>query len=122
MPAVSRYLVSARLKAGSAPEVRRLLRDRPPVEGDATSLERHYAFLADDEITMLFEGPHAEEEAERLLSDDPEANRLAALRRHLEGPPRRSIEAFAWERDVPDEGISYEPLPGPGDSEGGPVG
>jgi hypothetical protein len=121
MPAVSRYLVTARLKRGSGPEVRRLLREGSPFEDDTTSLERHYVVLADEEITMLFEGPHAEEEAERLLSGDPDASRLARLRPHLEGAPRRSIDVFAWERDEPDEGVSYEPLPGPGDSEGGPT-
>jgi hypothetical protein len=95
---MSRFLVTARLKPGAAAEASSILREGPPFDLEASRFERHYVFLAGDEIIFLFEGEHAAGDARRLLADAgvmKQASRLAAL---VEGPPQRPVEVFAWER------------------------
>ena len=47
---MSRFLVTLRLKPGAAVEAGRILRDGPPFDVESSRLERHFVFLAADEI------------------------------------------------------------------------
>jgi hypothetical protein len=116
-----RFVVSVRLRKGSAPKVREILREGPPFDLERTSLERHLVFLAADELVFLFEGTRADEQAERLLQDPSVLGRAGRIGMHVSGRPRVPEEVFGWERRAPLAGLSYGPQPGPGNSEGGPA-
>lgn len=117
---VRRFVVTARLRRGSAPKVAEILRAGPPFDLDSTSLERHEVFLGDDELVFLFEGTHAEEEARRLLGNRNVLSAASRIGAHLRGRPRTPREAFSWERASRLDGVVFGALPGPGDSDGGP--
>jgi hypothetical protein len=107
------------VRRGSENAVRALLCEGPPFQLPDTSLERHTIFLAGDEIVFLFEGPSAEEEVGRLLRDRHVLGQASRIGLHLTGPPRTPAEVFSWTRPELLRGLSFGPLPGPGDSEGG---
>ena len=116
---MQRFLVTATLREGSEETVRRILLQGPPFDLRRTSLERHLVFLAGNEVVFLFEGPRAQEEVERLLGDVSVLGKASELGAHLEGAPRTPHEIFHWERPEVVEGLSFGPMPGAGDSEGG---
>jgi hypothetical protein len=118
---VSRFVVTAQLREGSGPEVAELLRDGPPFDIEETTLLRHEVFLGENEVVFLFEGPHAEAEARRLMLDARALSRVRHLGAHIEGRPRMPTEVFRWERQTRLEGVAFGAQPGPGDSEGGSV-
>jgi hypothetical protein len=120
MQRMSRFVITARLKRGSEPMVREILRQGPPFELASSSLERHEVFLAQDELVFLFEGPQADREAMRLLDSPHALGSASRLATHIRGRPRLPKEIFSWERPADLEGLSFTPQPGPGDSEGGP--
>lgn len=120
-PEMNRFVITARLRKGSADKVAQILREGPPFDIEQTSLERHEVFLAGDEVVFLFEGPHAEEEARRLGSGRGVITQAGRLAIHIDGRPRLPEEVFSWERPPRLEGVVFGAQPGPGDSEGGPV-
>jgi hypothetical protein len=119
MSASHRFLITAKVRRGSEEAVRALLREGPPFQLPDTSLERHTVFLSGDEIVFLFEGPRAEEEVRRLLHDRTVLGQASRIGLHLSGRPRMPEEVFSWTRPELVRGLSFGPLPGPGDSEGG---
>lgn len=116
---MSRFVITAKLKRGSASKVRAILEQGPPFDLADTSLERHDVFLAHDELVFLFEGPQADREAMRLLERPDVLGPAGRLAAYLRGPPRLPEEVFSWERPEEIDGMSFAPQPGPGDSEGG---
>lgn len=116
---MQRFVVSAGLKAGSSEQVRRLLAEGPPFDLEGTSLERHEVYLADDEVIFLFEGPHAERDARKIFQRPRVLGQIGRIAPHLSGGPRFPAEVFTWERQPELQGLSFSPLPGPGDSDGG---
>ena len=117
---MQRVVVTATLKDGSEEAVRRILHKGAPFKLPETSLERHLVFFAGNEIVFFFEGAHAEQEVERLLSDPRVlGGPQSELGSHIEGPLRTPHEVFHWERPQLLEGLSFAPTPGAGDSEGG---
>jgi hypothetical protein len=110
---VSHFVVTARLKPGAAAEALELLREGPPFDLAGSGLDRHMAFVGDDELVLVFEGEGAEEKTGRLLEG---AGPLGQL---IEGEPCLRREVFSWERPPQLEGVSFGPDPGPGDSDGG---
>jgi hypothetical protein len=113
------FVVTARLKPGSASKVLELLREGPPFDLEESGLERHMIFLADDQLVFMFEGNRAEEEAARLLDQAPVLDKAGQLGRCIEGSPTLPQEVFSWERPPSLEGVMFGPDPGPGDSDGG---
>ena len=69
---------------------------------------------------FLFEGPHAEQGARRLLSSRRVLSQAGRIGLLLEGVPRTPEERFSWERPARLDGVAYGAQPGPGYSEGGP--
>jgi hypothetical protein len=115
------FLITAPIRRGSIDAVRKILHEGPPYDLERTSLERHRVFLSGEELVFLFEGPHAEEEAARLLRRPGVLGQAGRLGSHLAGRPHVPEEIFSWIRPERLEGVDFSPLPGPGDSEGGPV-
>jgi hypothetical protein len=116
-----RFAVGFRLEPGSAAEARKILHDGPPFDIAATSLERCEVFLAEDELIFLLEGPHADQEAERLLATPAVEGQVSRLAPHLSRDAQIPQEVFSWEKPEPLEGLNFSALPGPGDSDGGSV-
>jgi hypothetical protein len=105
------------IKAEAYSEVAKLVRRGPPFDPEASGIEEHRVFLTEREAVFVFESAAAGT-LERLISD---ANVLAAAgawRDLVDGPPRLAELAYSWTRPV-DNSISFEPTPGPGDSDGG---
>lgn len=113
-----RFVVSLPLREGSAEKVRAILAEGPPFDIGDTSLERHEVFLAGDELLFLFEGAAAEAEARRLLAHPRVLDQAGRIGAYAAGSPRFPQEVFAWERPATTEGVTFGPLPGPGDSDG----
>ena len=118
---MSRFVVTARLREGSRHEVATLLEHGPPFDIERTSLERHEVFLGENEVVFLFEGPHAEAEARRLLFDARVASHARPISGDIQGPAELPAEVFRWERAPSLDGVSFGAQPGPGDSDGDSV-
>src|SRR5687768_10786899 len=116
-----RFVITARLREGSAETVAQILREGPPFVISETSLDRHEVFLSEDEVVFLFEGSHAEDEAMRLAASPLGVAQAGRLGDHIDGEPRLPLEVFSWERPPHLDGVTFGSQPGPGDSDGGPV-
>ena len=115
---MSRLVVVASLKEGKRERARELLEQGPPFDLEATGFDRHAVHLTDREVIFVFEGPGAG--GLRLPGEDPDLwQAAAAWRECLAGGPRVARTAFFWQRIEGPVGVSFEPTPGPGDSEGG---
>jgi hypothetical protein len=118
---VSRLVVIVPLKPGARERAEELLRAGPPFELQKTQFERHHVFLTDREVVFLFEGEGTSHTLQ-LPGEDPAVWRAAeAWSECLAERPRLASTAFSWTRTAEQEGVSFEPSPGPGDSEGGDV-
>ena len=76
--------------------------------------------MTDAEAVFLFEAD-LREAVERLADDATLWEAAEGWTELVAGPPRLAEGAYSWERPHPPDTISFEPTPGPGDSEGGDV-
>jgi hypothetical protein len=115
---VTDLVVVAPLKPGTAERARELLAEGPPFDLESTPFRRHTVHLTDREVVFVFE---AEDSAAlRLSAEDPGIwEAAAAWQECIAERPRVARLAFAWERVETPNGVSFEPTPGPGDSDGG---
>jgi len=60
---VERYVVTTRIKPGSAPTVEELLSAGPPFDPGDAGLSAHSAYLSDDRVFLVFEGEAARAKA-----------------------------------------------------------
>ena len=109
------------LEPASRDAVREILREGPPFDLEATPIERHVVFQLGDELVFVFEGVHSERTIDDLLAKAGVRDRLSRLASHFRGTPEIAEEAFGWEHPVVPDGVCFGPLPGPGDSDGGPA-
>jgi len=116
----SRAVVVLPLVEGAANRASELLRGGPPFDPDEVGLGRHQAFLTESEAIFLFEGECAEA-ADKLLSGDRLWSAAKAWKDLVAGPPRLAEDAYSWSRPTRTDFVSFEPTPGPGDSEGGDI-
>jgi hypothetical protein len=115
----SRAVLVVPLAEGAAERVAKLLRKGPPFDPAEIGLGRHQVFLTECEAIFLFESDSAEA-ADRLLSSSRIWAAAAAWKELVAGPPRLADDAYSWSRpEEPADYRSFEPTPGPGDSEGG---
>jgi hypothetical protein len=112
---LKRAIVILPIRDGTHENVRRLVAEGPPsVPGDL-GLERRHVFVTEGEVVVFFEGTGAA--LERVLGDPS----VIAVGQYLAGAPRVAEDASSWAKLEDREGLSFEPTPGPGDSEGGDV-
>jgi hypothetical protein len=116
----SRAVVVLPLIEGTAGRAAELLRGGPPFDPDKVGLGRHQVFLTENEAIFLFEADSSEV-AERLLSDTCLWAAAAAWKELVAGPPRLAEDLYSWSRAQSADFVSFEPTPGPGDSDGGDV-
>jgi hypothetical protein len=117
---MSRAVVVVPLREGANEQAARLLRGGPPFDPEAVGLERHQVFLTDDEAVFVFEAA-SRDAAERLVSEETFWSAVSAWKELVAGPPKLADDAYSWARPrVPDD-VSFEPTPGPGNSDGGDV-
>ena len=118
---MSYLVVVAPLKPGAAAAARKLLAEGPPFELEASAFVRHSVHLDDHEVVFVFEteGSHA---TLTLPAEDVRVWRAAeAWIACLAERPRVARAVFSWQRTAGDPGVSFDPTPGPGDSEGGDI-
>jgi hypothetical protein len=116
---VTELVVVVPLKPGAADRVRELLAEGPPFELEDTAFHRHAVHVTDREAIFVFEGT-AESTTLVLPAEDPALlEAAAAWREVIAEKPRIARLAFSWERPPSAEDLSFEPTPGPGDSDGG---
>jgi hypothetical protein len=94
-----------------------LLRHGPPFPIRRGDLDRCWAFLSEEQVVLLLEGPG-------IRAEDPNCRDLerwenGAKWRSISGPARVAESAGSWEQAPDMEGFFFGPDPGPGDSEGG---
>lgn len=118
---MSRLVVIVPLKEGKTARVRELLEEGPPFDLEATAFDRHHVYVTDREVVFVFEGKGPSQTLD-LNGEDAQIWRAAqAWQECLSERPRVAHTAFSWQRVEGPEGVSFEPTPGPGDSEGGEV-
>jgi len=115
---MSRAVVVLPLHEGMSEQAADLLRGGPPFDPEKVGLERHHVFLTEREAVFLFEAD-SRYAAEKLIGEGRFWSAASAWKDLVAGPPRLAEDAYSWIRPhVPDD-VSFEPTPGPGDSEGG---
>jgi hypothetical protein len=118
---MGRLVIIAPLKDGKEARVRELLRGGPPFALEETAFDRHAVHLTDREAVFVFEGQGPSSTLE-LPGEETELWRAAeAWSECIAEQPRVARTAFSWQRVEGPEGVSFEPTPGVGDSEGGDV-
>jgi hypothetical protein len=113
--ALRRIIVVFRIKAGAHQHVRRVVSEEPAFAPSDPGLERHHVFVTDAEVILFFEG--AETSLGRVLVDPSVAAGIWG--QYVAAPPQVARDAHSWTRVEVRDGLSFEPTPGPGDSEGG---
>jgi hypothetical protein len=117
---LSNLVVVLPIRPGARDRARDLLRHGPPFDPDEAGLERHQAFVTDAEAVFLFEAD-SREAVERLADDATLWEAAEGWTELVAGPPRLAEGAYSWVRPHLPDTTSFEPTPGPGDSEGGDV-
>jgi hypothetical protein len=115
---LSRVLVVLPLQPGSSPRAAELLRGGPPFDPRDVGLERHHAFLTEQEVIFLFEAD-TQDAADRLVSEPGLWAAATAWKDIVAGPPRLADEVYSWVRPHLPDDVVFTPTPGPGDSDGG---
>jgi hypothetical protein len=108
------------IKPGARDRAQDLLRRGPPFDPHEACLERHQAFVTEDEVVFLFEAD-AQEAVERLADHAALWQAVSGWTALVAGPPRLAEGVYSWVRPHPPDETSFTPTPGPGDSEGGDV-
>lgn len=117
---MSRAVVVLPLREGASGRVAELLHGGPPFDPELVGLERHHVFLTEQEAVFVFEAD-TRDAAERLIGEGSFWSAASAWKDLVAGPPRLADDAYSWVRPhIPDD-VSFEPTPGPGDSDGGDV-
>lgn len=106
------------IRPGARDRARDLLRRGPPFDPDEACLERHQAFVTEEEAVFLFEAA-GREAVERLADDAALWKAAAGWIELVAGPPRLAERMYSWTRAHPPDETFFTPTPGPGDSEGG---
>jgi hypothetical protein len=115
---MSRAVVVLPLREGASKQAADLLRGGPPFDPEEVGLERHHVFLTEAEAVFVFEA-ESRDVAERLVGEGSFWSAASAWKDLVAGPPRLAEDAYSWVRpNVPDN-VSFDPTPGPGDSDGG---
>ena len=108
------------IRPGARQRALELLRHGPPFDPDEACLERHQAFVTEDEAVFLFEAD-AREAVERLADDAELWQAVAGWTELVAEPPRLAEGVYSWVRPHPPDETFFTSTPGPGDSEGGDV-
>ena len=108
------------IKPGARDRARDLLRRGPPFDPGEACLERHQAFVNEDEAVFLFEAD-GRQAVERLANDPALWQAGAGWTELVAGPPRLAEGVFSWVRPHPPDETFFTATPGPGDSDGGDV-
>jgi hypothetical protein len=116
---LKRAIVILPIKDGTHEDVRRVVAEGPAFVPGDLGLERRHVFVTDREMVIFFEGtPTA---LERVLGDPSLAAVAGAAGQYTAGSPRLADDSSSWAKIDAGDGLSFEPTPGPGDSEGGDV-
>jgi hypothetical protein len=118
---MGRLVVVVPLKEGKEARARELLAGGPPFDLEGTAFDRHAVHLTGREAVFVFEGPGPSATLE-LPGEETDLWRAAeAWSECIAEQPRVARTEFAWQRVERPQGVSFEPTPGVGDSEGGEV-
>jgi len=115
-----RVAVVVPLRKGKRDKAERLLDQGPPFDPANMGLESHEVFLSDDEAVFVFDATPGFS-IQKLLADSRVWSSAASWHDVIGGAPRIARPFFAWEAVAPRDDLSFEPTPGPGDSEGGDI-
>ena len=109
------------LKPGSMGRARELLAAGPPFDLEQSAFSRHAVHMTEQETIFVFERER-DSASLALGAEERELWEAASSWKELFAErPRIARLAFAWERVEFSDEVSFEPTPGPGDSEGGDV-
>ena len=117
---MSRAVVVLPLREGASEQATKLLHGGPPFDPGEIGLERHHVFLTEREAVFVFEAD-SRDAAEKLIGEGRFWAAASAWKEIVDGPPRFAEDAYSWTRPYTPDDVSFEPTPGPGNSDGGDV-
>ena len=119
------FLVVLPLKEGALARARELIAAGPPFDPSQAGLLRHHVFLLEHEAIFVFEAARDDKRLHRLLGRPDLWAAAESWGELAAGPPHVAEGVYDWERAA-EAGmngfagtLSFEPTPGPGDSDGG---
>jgi hypothetical protein len=115
-----RVAVVVPLRKGKREKVEQLLDQGPPFDPERMGLESHEVFLGQLEAIFVFNATPGFS-LQRLLADSKVWSSAAAWHDVIAGPPRIAKPFYAWATVGEQDDLSFEPTPGPGDSDGGDI-
>jgi hypothetical protein len=115
-----RVAVVVPLRKGKRDKAERLLDKGPPFDPERVGLESHEVFLSEQEAVFVFNAVSGFS-LQKLMADSKVWASAAAWHDVIAGPPRVAKVFYAWANVAGANGLSFEPTPGPGDSEGGDI-
>jgi hypothetical protein len=90
--------VIAQIRPGKHAELRQLIRVGPPFDLAEHGFTRHEAFLGDNDLVLIFEGPTPATDTQRLVSTLA-ADQLAKLGT-LVTAPRMLSQCYEWHSEL----------------------
>jgi hypothetical protein len=115
-----RIAVIVPVRKGKRDKAECLLDQGPPFDPERMGLESHEVFLTDQEAIFVFNAS-AGFNLQKLLADSKVWASAAAWHDVIAGAPRIAKPFYAWAEVTSCDDLSFEPTPGPGDSEGGDI-
>jgi hypothetical protein len=116
---MGRLVIVVPLREGADSDARALLRYGPPVHPESGDLEHYSAFVSSREAVLVLEGPGVGGAHEHRWGDLRVWRDGARWKRCAQSWPRLAESVDSWRKPPELTGVSFGPLPGPGDSEGG---
>jgi hypothetical protein len=118
---MTRVAVIVPLVEGAGDRARALLATGPPFDPAAWELEEHHVFATDSEVLFVFEA-YDDKVLERLAGNSAFLAAKSEWMEIVAGAPHIVPALYSWSRPEDEQtGVTFEPTPGPGDSEGGDV-
>lgn len=118
---LTRVAVIVPLVEGAGDRARALLAAGPPFDPASWELEGHYVFATDSEVVFVFEA-YDDGILERLAGNSISWAVASEWTEIVAGAPHIAPIVYSWSRPQAEAtGVTFEPTPGPGDSEGGDV-
>lgn len=118
---LTRVAVIVPLIEGAGDRARALLAAGPPFDPATWELEEHHVFATNSEVVFVFEA-YDDGVLERLVRNSTLWASTSEWTEIVAGAPHIAPAVSSWSRPQDEAiGVSFEPTPGPGDSEGGDV-
>ena len=94
---MQRLAVIAKLKPDSEERAAKLIEEGPPFDPSEIGFQKHFVFLASDQVVFVFEGGNLNELVAKARKDPSSTGALRSWEQIIEGMPHVAREMYSWQ-------------------------